>query len=548
MYERNEDIFLVAQAKDGDGNAFEELVRRHRSKAYLWAKGVVGDPHLAEDVVQEAIMKSFLRIGTLANISRFLPWLHQIVRNQALRSVRRGGPYRKEWPISDFLPLSREEQLRMESPRAAWPAMTPSAHALSSREGDPCELLLRREVLTTISSMVKQLSPAERAVFEAHFYQELTAQEISRHLSLSTASVYMSLSRSRKKLQSGGAFSMQSSKRAVLSKPGILHSRTGLYNESIRNCIYHALPYVGKGHLGYDEVMALTGHAWQINLKKRTIDLSSVYMYMGTTLFPNSMLNLGLHSSLIDKFGYERMPEGLLKEELYTLTLDMIRGSIDRGVPAIFSGGVNTQFALYHGYDDGRQIFYAMDTITEMEIPYLTFRNRHLYGFVIEESAAIDELERLRRMLTMAVKHGRGEEATFSGYANGLRAYDYWVEAWENGRADPAGHAACVRNVGDMRSYAASYLRKQRLGWEEKAPSETEMIGLFAEAADRYEEVAQAFRHLKGLLPAHATIQWLRQAQSAESQGLFALECILNRLNADGNVPRLIEPNPMWIL
>lgn len=558
--EHQDDTRLVARAKAGDGSAFGELVKKHRGKVYGWAKAVVGDPHLAEDVVQEAVMKSFLRIGTLADAGRFLPWLHRIVRNQAFRSLRRGGQYGKELPISALTSDDRKTE--------AWPAMTPSSVAASSRSEDPCELLLRGEVLSTIGEIVKRLSPTERAVFEA--LQELTAQEIASFLSMSTASVYMSLSRSRKKLQKervrehfaaqgGKELSMYSAKRAVLSKPAILRTRIGLYNESIRNCIYYALPYVGKGHLGYDEVMALTGHAFQINIEERTIDISGVYMYAGTTMFPNSMLNLGFHSSLIDKFGYERMPDGPLKEELYALTLDMIRGSIDRGVPSIFSGGANTQFALYYGYDDGRQTFYAIDTLTEMEIPYSTFRDRHLYGFVIEEAADTGERESFRRMLAMAVAHGRGEEATFTGYVNGLRAYEAWIRAFEQGEADAAGNAACIRNVGDMRGYAASFLRKKRHEWESNASSDKRMVSLLGEASARYDEVADAFRKLKALFPYPAggdmqadsavlAVRLLRQAKTAEEKGLLALEEMLQILNGERPAPGLIKPNPLWVL
>ncbi|WP_274365571.1 RNA polymerase sigma factor [Paenibacillus thermotolerans] len=561
--EYEDDTLLVARAKDGDGYAFGELVRKHRGKVYGWAKAVVGDPHLAEDVAQEAVMRSFLRIGTLADAGRFLPWLHRIVRNQAFRSLRRSGRYGKELPISAFASDDRDSS-------EAWPAMTPSAIAASSREDDPCELLLRREVLSTIAEIVQRLSPTERAVFEAHVFQELTAQEIARFLSMSTASVYMSLSRSRKKLhnervrehfaiQGGKEFSMYAAKRAVLSKPAILHSRIGLYNESIRNCIYYALPYVGKGHLGYDEAMALTGHAFQINVEEQTVDTSGVFMYGETTMFPNSMLNLGLHSSLIDKFGYEKMPEGPLKEELYTLTIDMIRGSVDRGVPAIFSGGVNTQFALYYGYDDGRQTFFAVDTLTEMEIPYSTFRNRHLYGFVIEEEAEMDERESFRRMLAMAVMHGRGKEPTFSGYVNGLAAYDSWIRAFEHAKADPAGNAACMRNVGDMRGYAASFLRKKRMEWESDASSDQRSISLLREASARYDEVAGTFRSLKTLFPypaegdiqrdaAVTAAQLLRQAKTAEDKGLHALEELLQLLCGERPAPGLIKPNPLWVL
>ncbi|XEC93612.1 RNA polymerase sigma factor [Paenibacillus tarimensis] len=563
-----DDAVLVAKARTGDTEAFGELVRRHRGAVFGLAKSIVGDFHLADDVVQEAMVKAFLKLGTLADMRRFLPWLHRIVRNQALRAVRRGGRFAKECPVPEFAPAERGPGARPASTVQAWPAMTPSAVA-ASREEDPCELLLQHEVTETIAAMIGRLPPAERKVFAAHVFQELSPQEIARLFEASPASVYMSLSRSRKKMQSealrinlspsgGKGIIMHSTKSAVLSKPAILHSRIGLYNESIRNCIYHALPYVGKGHFRYDKVMALTGHAFQINIERHHIDLCGVYMYAGTTLYPDGMLNLGLSSSLIDKFGYERMPEGPVKDELFNMTLDMIRESIDRGVPAIF-GGVHTQFALYYGYHDERETFYAIDTLGEMEIPYSTFRNRHLYGFLIEEPAAIDEREGFRRALAMAVRHGRGKEATFAGLVNGLQAYDAWIHAFNNKTVDAAGNAACMRNVGDMRGYAASWLLQWKLDWKAKTPSDAVMVSLLSQAAEMYGKVAESFRLLKAMFPypegadpgrgdaAHAAVHLLLQAREAEEAGLLLLERMLVLLNDGGPGPRLMEPNPFWV-
>ncbi|MEF3303008.1 RNA polymerase sigma factor [Paenibacillus sp. GYB003] len=552
------DAALVAMARVGDSDAFDELAKRHRDSMYGWAFAVVRDPHLAEDVVQEAIMKSFLQLGALVDMSRFLPWLRTIVRHEAYRSVRKHGRLGKERPLSGFdrsvWPLDAD---------SAWPAMTPSAVSASGHN-DPCELLLRRETLETIEAMCRRLKPAERRIFEAHICRELSAREISERLQVSTASVYMSLSRSRKKLRAGLApaggkeIAMTPKRKTVLPKPGMLYSRTGLYNESIRNCMYYALPYIGKGHLPYDEAMALTGHAFQINIERRTINLSGVYMYAGTTMFPNSMLNLGHHSSVIDKFGYERMPDGPVKDELYRMLLDMIRQSIDRGVPAVFGSVENKQFALYYGYDDERELFYAVDTLAEMEVPYETYRNRHLYGFVIEEAVRQDDDEPFRRMLAMAVKHGRGAEATFTGIVNGLPAYDAWIEAFERRTVDAAGNAASLRNVGDMRGYATSFLSR-KAGESEFDASANRKTAL-REAAACYRTVAACFRRLQALFPypgggsphdpdaASSAISLLSRARESEAAGLHALERLLQEMNGARESPLLLEPVPFWVL
>ncbi|MFD0619106.1 RNA polymerase sigma factor [Paenibacillus sp. GCM10027629] len=82
----DESTTLIERAQQGDHDAFSELVRRHRSNAHAWALGITQDSFMAEDVVQDALLKAFMHLGTLVDVSRFLQWLHTIVRNQAMMS------------------------------------------------------------------------------------------------------------------------------------------------------------------------------------------------------------------------------------------------------------------------------------------------------------------------------------------------------------------------------------------------------------------------------------------------------------------------------
>lgn len=91
---------LADRARYGDQEAFGELIRRHRAKVFGWASTLANDSFLAEDIVQDALIRAFLHIGQLLDTDRFVPWLQSIVRNQAYMKLRRGGPYRKEKPFS----------------------------------------------------------------------------------------------------------------------------------------------------------------------------------------------------------------------------------------------------------------------------------------------------------------------------------------------------------------------------------------------------------------------------------------------------------------
>ncbi|MEY9094563.1 RNA polymerase sigma factor [Paenibacillus sp. RC84] len=100
--EAPEEHELIDRARRGDREAFNELVRRHRAKVLGLANRLVEDRSLAEDVVQDALIRAFLHLGTLADAGKFGPWLRRIVRNQALLKLRRGGPSGRERPFSSL--------------------------------------------------------------------------------------------------------------------------------------------------------------------------------------------------------------------------------------------------------------------------------------------------------------------------------------------------------------------------------------------------------------------------------------------------------------
>lgn len=199
-----DDPSLVARARDGDEAAFYELVRRHRAKACGIARSLLRDEHLAEDIVQEALLRAFLRLGTLTDPGRFLPWFHRIVRNQAWMKLRRGGLHRKETPFSGMAVRAADA----DSGGGHWDNVDRILFHMKRRSeerrylaGDPYEELMRRETLDMIGGLLGCLNRRERDIFEAHFFGELSPGEIAECFKATPAYVYTSLSRTKAKLR-----------------------------------------------------------------------------------------------------------------------------------------------------------------------------------------------------------------------------------------------------------------------------------------------------------------------------------------------------------
>ncbi|WP_052345852.1 RNA polymerase sigma factor [Paucisalibacillus sp. EB02] len=202
FYEKRFNQQLVEKARKGDQEAFSELVRMHRAKAHGWAYSVTKDSFLAEDIVQEALFRAFLKLGTLLETDKFTPWLRQIVRNQALMSIRSSKPIRQEQPFTSIGPSKNPSPSEID-----WGDMDQILFYLShtasekSKQANPEEHLMRLNVIQGIRSLLHCLSFRERKIFEAYFFDDLNPFEIAKLFDTTKANVYNTISRSRKKVQ-----------------------------------------------------------------------------------------------------------------------------------------------------------------------------------------------------------------------------------------------------------------------------------------------------------------------------------------------------------
>jgi len=87
--ERPDEQVLIERAKLGEEIAYERLLVSLVEPAHKLACGLLHDSHLAEDVVQEAALKAWRRLGNLRSGASIRPWFLGIVANQC-RDVRRG--------------------------------------------------------------------------------------------------------------------------------------------------------------------------------------------------------------------------------------------------------------------------------------------------------------------------------------------------------------------------------------------------------------------------------------------------------------------------
>jgi RNA polymerase sigma-70 factor (ECF subfamily) len=80
---------IIRKAASGDRAAFRELVLEHSHAMFRLAWRLTSDETAAEDIVQEAFIKAWRKIGDFRMESSFKSWLHRITVNTAMDYLRK---------------------------------------------------------------------------------------------------------------------------------------------------------------------------------------------------------------------------------------------------------------------------------------------------------------------------------------------------------------------------------------------------------------------------------------------------------------------------
>ena len=170
---------LIQRSRQGDLDAFNQLVERYQSHVYNLALRMLGDHDQAADATQEAFISAYRAIGGLRG-GNLRPWLLTIVAN-ACRDLMRASKARRS--------LSLEEL-----------ELTPGL-AVPSREESPEDHALRQELGRELQRGLETLSHEGRMVVVLIDVQGLSYEEAARATHTSTGTVKSRLSRVRAQLR-----------------------------------------------------------------------------------------------------------------------------------------------------------------------------------------------------------------------------------------------------------------------------------------------------------------------------------------------------------
>ena len=95
-------LSAVQAVLDGDGNAFEDIVRTYEKNVYNIALRMTGDREDALDISQEAFLKAYHSLPSFRGEGKFSVWLYRIVSNTCLDFLR-SRSRRNEVSLSEAL-------------------------------------------------------------------------------------------------------------------------------------------------------------------------------------------------------------------------------------------------------------------------------------------------------------------------------------------------------------------------------------------------------------------------------------------------------------
>jgi RNA polymerase sigma-70 factor, ECF subfamily len=178
---------LVVAAAAGDAEALEALLTRAQHVAYRFSVIACGHADEAEDVMQEALIKTFRYVGRINQPEFFRTWLYRTVRNACLMRHRR----RVDEPARL---LSLDEVL--PAPAGDGPSFDPP-----SPGRDPEQVVVNRRLRRQLEHALDTLPGPFRVVVFLREIEGLSTREVARVLGISEANVKTRLHRARLQLR-----------------------------------------------------------------------------------------------------------------------------------------------------------------------------------------------------------------------------------------------------------------------------------------------------------------------------------------------------------
>jgi RNA polymerase sigma-70 factor (ECF subfamily) len=171
-----DDRQLVETIRGGDGDAFEQLVRRKTSKVYALCYRIIGNSEDAKDIAQLVFIKLWENLEKYDARYAFDTWLYRMVTNVAIDFIR--NRQSRDNAVNSNLRLVK-----------------------TSEEPEQGVNVQRKEIEAVFNDVASVLSPKQKTIFVMNQMEDLPSAEIAKILGCRESTVRNHLFNARKLMQ-----------------------------------------------------------------------------------------------------------------------------------------------------------------------------------------------------------------------------------------------------------------------------------------------------------------------------------------------------------
>lgn len=183
--EKKEEI-LVKSAKNGDLEAFNELVTIHRGKIYAMIQNMIHNQADSWDLTQEVFVKAWRALPKFEARAKFSTWLYRISHNVVYDWMRK----KKINSAGEF-----DDAILTDS------SIEPSARTTPRESIRPDQAMQNSELAKRINDAMSKISPEHRQVITLREIEGYDYKEIAEIMDTTLGTVMSRLFYARKKLQ-----------------------------------------------------------------------------------------------------------------------------------------------------------------------------------------------------------------------------------------------------------------------------------------------------------------------------------------------------------
>lgn len=173
------------RARNGDRDAFGQLVRRHQRRVYAAALHILGNHSDADDATQETFVKAFRALATFDGRSDFFTWLYRITVNTALNTLRGG----------------KRGAALSEKSGAEAAHIGGRPESLGQQGSDPAQKAQQSAEVQRVLEAIAELSPSLRVTLVLATVEDLPHKQIAEILEIPEGTVAWRVNEARRLLR-----------------------------------------------------------------------------------------------------------------------------------------------------------------------------------------------------------------------------------------------------------------------------------------------------------------------------------------------------------